>query len=68
MWVRTTTITRRPPHTYVARGFDGQYDRRRTDLRLVVAVGSVATKDYSIPGSDVSFLLTDVILPALDHR
>jgi hypothetical protein len=35
---------------------------------LVVAVSSVAAKDYSIPGSDVSFLLTDVILPALNHR
>jgi CubicO group peptidase (beta-lactamase class C family) len=69
MWVRTTTINQTTAHTtYVARGFDGQLIAVVPDLRLVVAVGSVATKDYSIPGSDVSFLLTDVILPALDHR
>jgi hypothetical protein len=37
------------------------------DLRLVVAVGAVATEDYSIAGSDVSFLLSEVILPALDN-
>jgi hypothetical protein len=29
-----------------------------------VAVGSVPTKDYAVAGSDVSFLLRDVILPA----
>ena len=69
MWVRATTINQTTAHTtYVARGFDGQMIAVVPDLRLVVAVGSVATKDYSIPGSDVSFLLTDVILPALDHR
>jgi hypothetical protein len=30
-----------------------------------VAVGSIPTKDYAVSDSDVSFLLTDVILPAL---
>ena len=69
MWIRTTTINQTTAHTtYVARGFDGQLIAVVPGLRLVVAVGSVATKDYSIPGSEVSFLLTDVILPALDHR
>jgi CubicO group peptidase (beta-lactamase class C family) len=69
MWVRTTTINQTTAHTtYVARGFGGQLIAVVPDLRLVVAVGSVATENYSIPGSDVSFLLPDVILPALEHR
>jgi CubicO group peptidase (beta-lactamase class C family) len=69
MWVRTTTINQTTAHTtYIARGFDGQLIAVVPDLRLVVAVGSVATEDYSIPGSDVSFLLTDVIVPTLDQR
>jgi CubicO group peptidase (beta-lactamase class C family) len=69
MWVRTTTINQATAHTtYIARGFDGQLIAVVPDLRLVVAVGSVATEDYSIPGSDASFLLTEVIVPALDQR
>ena len=53
--------------THVARGFAGQLIAVVPDLRLVVAVGSVPTDDYSIPSSDVSFLVTDVILPAVDR-
>jgi CubicO group peptidase (beta-lactamase class C family) len=69
MWVRTTTINQTTAHTtYIARGFDGQLITVVPGLRLVVAVGSVATEEYSIPGSDVLFLLTDVIVPALDQR
>jgi CubicO group peptidase (beta-lactamase class C family) len=69
MWLRTTTINQTTAHTtYVARGFDGQLIAVVPDLSLVVAVGALATEDYSIPSSDVSFLLTDVILPDLDKR
>jgi CubicO group peptidase (beta-lactamase class C family) len=69
MWWRMTVIpaTDNPtPHdTLIARGSEGQLIAVVPDLKLVVAVGSVPTKDYAVPGSDVSFLLTDVILPAL---
>ncbi len=68
MWLRVTTINQTTAHTtYVARGSDGQLIAVVPDMRLVVAVGTVATKDYSIPSSDVSFLLNDVIVPALDR-
>jgi CubicO group peptidase (beta-lactamase class C family) len=68
MWVRTTIINETTAHTtYLARGHDGQLIAVVPDLRLVVAVGAVATEDYSIAGSDVSFLLSEVILPALDN-
>jgi CubicO group peptidase (beta-lactamase class C family) len=67
MWLRTTTINQTTAHTtYMARGFDGQLIAVVPDLRLVVAVAAVATQDYAIPGSDVSFQLTDVIIPAVD--
>jgi hypothetical protein len=49
----------------IARGSEGQLIAIVPDLELVVAVGSVPTTDYAIPGSDVSFMLTEVILPAL---
>jgi hypothetical protein len=52
----------------VARGLGGQLVAVVPDLRIVVAVGAVPTEEYSIPNSDVSFLLTDVIVPALDKR
>jgi hypothetical protein len=69
MWLRTTTINQTTAHrTYVARGFGGQLVAVVPDLRIVVAVGAVPTEEYSTPSSDVSFLLTDVILPALDKR
>jgi len=50
---------------WLARGSEGQLIAVVPQHRLVVAVGSVPTKDYSIPDSDVSFLLTDAIYPAL---
>jgi CubicO group peptidase (beta-lactamase class C family) len=50
---------------WLARGSEGQLIAVVPQHRLVVAVGSVPTKDYSIPDLDVSFLLTDVIYPAL---
>lgn len=69
MWLRTVTINQTTAHTtYLARGTDGQLIAVVPDLRLVVAVAAVATEDYAIPGSDVSFLLTDVIMPAVDQR
>lgn len=69
MWLRTTTINQTTAHTtYLARGFGGQLVAVVPDMRMVVAIGAVPTGEYSIPSSDVSFLLTDVILPALDTR
>ena len=69
MWLRTTTINQTTAHTtYLARGFGGQLVAVVPDMRIVVAIGAVPTGEYSIPSSDVSFLLTDVILPALDTR
>jgi CubicO group peptidase (beta-lactamase class C family) len=69
MWWRMTVIptTDNPtPHdTVIARGSEGQLIAIVPDRHLVVAVGSVPTKDYAVSDSDVSFLLTDVILPAL---
>ena len=68
MWWRMAVIpaTDNPtPHdTLIARGSEGQLIAIVPDLHLVVAVGSVPTKDYVLASSDVSFLLTDVILPA----
>lgn len=69
MWWRMavipTTDNPTPSDTLIARGSEGQLIAIVPDRRLVVAVGSVPTKDYAVPSSDVSFLLTDVILPAL---
>ena len=69
MWWRMAVIpaTDNPtPHdTLIARGSEGQLIAIVPDLHLVVAVGSVPTEDYVLASSDVSFLLTDVILPAL---
>jgi hypothetical protein len=48
----------------IARGSEGQLIAIVPDRQLVVAVGSVPTKDYA-ELSDVSFLLAEVILPAL---
>ena len=69
MWWRMPVIpvTDNPtPHdTLIARGSEGQLIAIVPDRQLVVAVGSVPTKDYAVAGSDVSFLITEVILPAL---
>jgi CubicO group peptidase (beta-lactamase class C family) len=69
MWWRMPlipTMDNPTPHdTLVARGSEGQLIAIVPDRHLVVAVGSIPTKDYAIASSDVSFLLTDVILPAL---
>ena len=69
MWWRMaiipTTDNPTPYDTLVARGSEGQLIAIVPDRHLVVAVGSVPTKDYVLASSDVSFLLTDVILPAL---
>ena len=69
MWWRMavipTTDNPTPHDTLIARGSEGQLIAIVPDRQLVVAVGSVPTKDYAIAGSDVSFLLSDVILPAL---
>jgi CubicO group peptidase (beta-lactamase class C family) len=69
MWVRMNVIpvtdNPRPHDTLIARGSEGQLIAILPDRHLVVAVGSVPTKDYAVPYSDVSFLLTEVILPAL---
>ena len=69
MWWRMpiipTTDNPTPHDTLIARGSEGQLIAIVPDRHLVVAVGSVPTKDYVLAGSDVSFLLTDVILPAL---
>jgi CubicO group peptidase (beta-lactamase class C family) len=68
MWWRMAVIPAvdnpTPDDTLIARGSEGQLIAIVPDLKLVVAVGSVPTKDYAVAGSDVSFLLTDVILPA----
>jgi hypothetical protein len=63
-----TTLLALTACTCVARGFGAQLVAVVPDLRIVVAVGAVPTEEYSIPNSDVSFLLTDVIVPALDKR
>jgi CubicO group peptidase (beta-lactamase class C family) len=69
MWWRMAVIptTDNPTahDTLIARGSEGQLIAIVPDRHLVVAVGSIPTKDYAISDSDVSFLLTDVILPAL---
>jgi CubicO group peptidase (beta-lactamase class C family) len=69
MWWRMAVIptTDHPiPHdTVIARGSEGQLIAIVSDRHLVVAVGSIPTKDYAVSDSDVSFLLRDVILPAL---
>ena len=69
MWWRMavipTTDNPTPHDTLIARGSEGQLIAIVPDRHLVVAVGSVPTKDYVLASSDVSFLLTDVILPAL---
>jgi CubicO group peptidase (beta-lactamase class C family) len=69
MWWRMalipTTDNPTPHDTVIARGSEGQLIAIVPDRHLVVAVGSVPTKDYVLASSDVSFLLTDVILPAL---
>jgi CubicO group peptidase (beta-lactamase class C family) len=69
MWWRMAIIPTSdnptPNDTLIARGSEGQLIAIGPERHLVVAVGSVPTKDYAIAGSDVSFLLTDVILPAL---
>ena len=54
------------PHghpAWLARGSEGQLIAVVPEHNLVVAVGSVPTEHYSA-GSDVSFLLTEVIAPA----
>jgi CubicO group peptidase (beta-lactamase class C family) len=69
MWWRMpvipTTDNPTPHDTLIARGSEGQLIAIMPDRHLVVAVGSIPTKDYAMASSDVSFLLTDVILPAL---
>jgi hypothetical protein len=51
-----TTINQATAHTtYLARGSDGQLIAVARTCALVVAVGSVATKDYAVPGSELSF-------------
>ena len=69
MWWRMaiipTTDNPTPYDTLVARGSEGQLIAIVPDRHLVVVVGSVPTKDYVLASSDVSFLLTDVILPAM---
>ena len=69
MWWRMaiipTTDNPTPQDTLIARGSEGQLIAIVPDRHLVAAVGSIPTKDYAISDSDVSFLLTDVILPAL---
>ena len=69
MWWRMAVIpvtdNPRAHDTLIARGSEGQLIAIVPDRQLVVAVGSVPTKDYAVSGSDVSFLLTEVILPAL---
>jgi CubicO group peptidase (beta-lactamase class C family) len=69
MWWRMalipTTDNPTPHDTVIARGSEGQLIAIVPDRHLVVAVGSVPTKDYVLASSDVSFLLTDVILPVL---
>jgi CubicO group peptidase (beta-lactamase class C family) len=69
MWWRMAVIptTDNPTahDTLIARGSEGQLIAIVPDRHLVVAVGSIPTKDYAVSDSDVSFLLTDVILPAL---
>jgi hypothetical protein len=61
MWWRMPlipTMDKPTPHdTLVARGSEGQLIAIVPDLHLVVAVGSISTKDYAIASSDVSFLL-----------
>ena len=55
------------PHghpTWLAKGSLGQLIAVVPEHQLVVAVGSVPTKDYSGP-ADVSFLLNEVISPAV---
>jgi CubicO group peptidase (beta-lactamase class C family) len=68
MWWRMTIIpvidNPTPHEALIARGSEGQLIAIVPDAHLVVAVGSVPTKDYAVAGSDVSFLLRDVILPA----
>ena len=68
MWWRMTIIPAienpTPHEALIARGSEGQLIAIVPDAHLVVAVGSVPTKDYAVAGSDVSFLLRDVILPA----
>ena len=49
--------------TWLAKGSLGQLIAVVPERRLVVAVGSVPTKDYEAP-ADVSFLLNEVIAPA----
>ena len=69
MWWRMaiipTTDNPTPQDTLIARGSEGQLIAIVPDRHLVAAVGSIPTKDYAISDSDVSFLLSDVILPAL---
>ena len=56
MWLRVTTINQTAAHTtYLARGSDGQLIAVARTCALVVAVGLVATKDYAVPGSELSF-------------
>jgi len=68
MWWRMAVIPAfdnpTPHDTLIARGSEGQLIAIVPDRKLVVAVGSVPTKDYAVAGSDVSFMLRDVILPA----
>ena len=55
------------PHghpTWLARGSEGQLIGIVPEHRLVVAVGSVPTEDYSIPGSNVGFILDQVVTEA----
>jgi CubicO group peptidase (beta-lactamase class C family) len=69
MWWRMPVIpvadNPAPHDTLIARGSEGQLIAIIPDRHLVVVVGSVPTKDYAIASSDVSFLLREVILPAL---
>ena len=61
-----TTINQTTTHTtyWVARGALGQLIAVAPGHRLVVAVGSVATTTWTTDPDEVSFLLTDVIVPA----
>jgi hypothetical protein len=56
MWLRVTTINQttgtRPTSPEDLMGSRSPLSRT---CALVVAVGSVATKDYAVPGSELSF-------------